>query len=105
MDGEIGDGLDGTVSRSNQPTRIYHEETNGSHRRNLHVLAEASKRSTAMEMRMSRRVSIRFQREKERQKERSTPLSDVPMSYRNEQKEPQPQRGTLILKYKRASPR
>jgi hypothetical protein len=32
--GEIGDGLDGTVSRSNQPVRIYHEEkTNGSQRR------------------------------------------------------------------------
>jgi len=33
MDGEIGNGLDGTVSRSNQPARIYHEETNGSHQR------------------------------------------------------------------------
>lgn len=74
MDGEIGDGLDRTVSRSNQPARIYHEETNGSHRKNLRVLAEASKRSTAMEMRMSGRVSIRFEREKERRKERSTPL-------------------------------
>lgn len=30
MDGQIGDGLDGTVSRSNQPTHIYHEETNES---------------------------------------------------------------------------
>jgi len=33
MDEKIGDGLDGTVSRSNQPARICHEETNGSHRR------------------------------------------------------------------------
>lgn len=77
--GEIGDGLDGTVSRSNQPVRIYHEEkTNGSQRRDIPVrfLAQASKRSTAIEMRMSRRGSIRFKREKERGKRRTTRKGD-----------------------------
>jgi hypothetical protein len=39
MDGEIGDGLGGTVS-SNQPARIYHEETNGNHRMNLRTLSQ-----------------------------------------------------------------
>lgn len=50
----------------------------GVNRRNLRVLAEASKRSTATERRCERpgQVSIRFDREKERERKRKTEGED-----------------------------
>lgn len=91
MDGKIGDGLDGTVSRSNQSTRIYHEETNGSQPK------EPARSRRGVEKidgygNANVETSIDSIPERKRKGE-TTPLSDVPMSYRNEQKEPQPQRG------------
>jgi len=43
-----------------------------------------------------------WERKRKMEREIDATVSDVPMSYRDEQEEPQPQRETLILKYKRA---
>jgi len=89
MAGQIGDGLDGTVSRSNQPTHIYHEEMNGSSPK------EPARSRRGVEKidgygnaNVKTSIDSIWEREKDRQKERSTPLNDVPMSYQDEQEEP-----------------